>query len=103
MKKLLTFSLAYSSRKISYEKLYFTAICSYFMTCYQPEETPLVLFILTMHCHVGHSLYYSSPTCHTLVEPKTFPHHFNKIKFNQPGIDVELTSMPSGQTLKNSQ
>jgi hypothetical protein len=35
-------------------------------------------------------------TWHTLVESTLFPHHFNEITLNQRGIDVELTSVPSG-------
>ena len=36
------------------------------------------------------------PTGHTLVEATLFPHHFNEITLNQRGIDIELTSVPSG-------
>lgn len=36
------------------------------------------------------------PTRHTLVESTSFPLHFNEIKLNQRGIDVDLMSVPSG-------
>ena len=38
----------------------------------------------------------SFPTGHTLVESTLFPHPFNEMMLNQRGIDVELTSVPSG-------
>ena len=38
----------------------------------------------------------SGPTGHTLVESTLFPSHFNEITLTQRGIDVELTSVPSG-------
>ena len=31
-----------------------------------------------------------------MVESRLFPHHLNEFTFNQRGIDVELTSLPSG-------
>ena len=33
---------------------------------------------------------------HTLVESTLFPPHFTEMRWNQRGIDVELTSVPSG-------
>jgi hypothetical protein len=40
--------------------------------------------------------WWNYPTVHTLVESMLFPLHFNEIMLNQRGIDVELTSVPSG-------
>ena len=37
-----------------------------------------------------------SLTGHTLVESTLFPRYLNEIALNQRGIDVELTSVPSG-------
>jgi hypothetical protein len=38
----------------------------------------------------------NTPTRHTVVESTLFPHHVNEITLNQRGIDIELTSVPSG-------
>ena len=35
-------------------------------------------------------------TGHTLAKSMSFPHHLNEIMLDRRGIDVELTSVPSG-------
>jgi hypothetical protein len=41
-------------------------------------------------------LEYTLPTGHTLVESTLFPRHFIEITWKPDGMDVELTSVPSG-------
>ena len=52
------------------------------------------------HTHTQtHTHTHTQPTGHTLVELTLFPYNLNEMTLNQRGIDVDLTSVPSGRSL----